>query len=258
LLAFLDELEYIEAALSADDETKDLAKPFHDELTEWDAVFKKERAGRRGVIRADAVVAVRNAQLDGTTLKFGANVLAETGGDRKSSVFRRFFSVAPSQFVRQPLRKQCETTLNVVITELDKLDPKHTLRAFASPLSSLAKAALKALDARATVRNDASQGGEALRRSEAAAKRHSSKRFARSRGAEGPPDALARGLRALQTLRRGAASSGEAARFSSRHLSSMRFRTLCRTLPRAPALKTPPVAPPVNRSREWPAMTQAR
>jgi hypothetical protein len=55
-------------------------------------------------------------------------------GDRKSAFFRRFISAAPSQFVRQPLRKQCETTLNVVIAELDKLDPKHALRAFASPL----------------------------------------------------------------------------------------------------------------------------
>ena len=50
--------------------------------------------------------------------------------------------------MRQPLRKQCETTLNVVIAELDKLDPKHALRAFTSPLSTLAKAALKALDVR--------------------------------------------------------------------------------------------------------------
>src|SRR5690349_18605995 len=97
LLTFLDELEFVEAALSADDETKDLAKPFHDELSDWDGVFKKERAGRRGVIRADAVVSVRNAQLDSTSLKFGANVLAEAGGDRKSPFFRRFFSVAPSQ-----------------------------------------------------------------------------------------------------------------------------------------------------------------
>ena len=86
------------------------------------------------------------------------DVLAEAGGDRKSAFFRRFFSVAPSQFVRQPLRKQCETTLNVVIAELDKLDPKHALRAFAPPLSSLAKAALKALDARNKAKGERTTG----------------------------------------------------------------------------------------------------
>lgn len=148
LLVFLEDLEYSEAALGADDETKDLAKPIHDELVGWEDVFKKERASRRNVIRAEAVVAVRNAQLDGKTQQFGASVLGEAGGDRKSPFFRRFFSIAPSSFVRQPLRKQCETTLNVVVVELDKLDKKHALRNFLSPLASLAKGALAALDAR--------------------------------------------------------------------------------------------------------------
>src|SRR3954462_3230110 len=99
LLVYLDELEYIEAALSADKDTEDLAKPFHDEIVGWDVIFKKERTGRRNVVRADAVVGVRNAQVDTGTVKFGASALAEAGGDRTSPKFRRYFPVAPSQFV---------------------------------------------------------------------------------------------------------------------------------------------------------------
>lgn len=148
LLVFLEALDYVEAALSADEDTKELAKPIHDEIADWDAVFKKERSGRRNVVRAEAVVAVRNARFDAKTVSFGASVLAEAGGDRKSPFFRRFFSIAPSQFVRQPLRKQCDTTLHVIAVELEKLEKKHPLRAFLAPLSTLAKDALAGLDAR--------------------------------------------------------------------------------------------------------------
>lgn len=148
LLTFLEGLEFSEAALGADEETQDLVQPFTDMMNEWDGVFKKEREGRRNVIRANAVVAVRNAQLDTKTVRFGASVLAEVGGDRKAPFFRRFFATAPSVFVRQALRKQCETTLNLVIVEIGKLDKKHALRSYLEPLTDLSKAALDALDAR--------------------------------------------------------------------------------------------------------------
>lgn len=132
-----------------DEETAELATPFQEQIEEWDETFKKERTGRRAVARAEAVVAVANARLDQRTTRFGVNVLAETGGDRKSLFFRRFFSKAPSQLVRQALRKQCEHTLTVMAVELEKLDAQHALKAFQAPLVSLAKAALAALDARA-------------------------------------------------------------------------------------------------------------
>jgi hypothetical protein len=170
LLTFLDDLEYTEAALSADPEAADFALPFREEIEAWEPIFKKEREGRRKAVRAEALVAVRNAQLDTATTHFGASALAEAGGDRKHPAFRRFFPVAPSQFIRKPLRKQCEHTLNVMVPEIDKLDDqiqtsqnklppantntntntdtKNTLRAFAEPLARLAKDALLALDAR--------------------------------------------------------------------------------------------------------------
>jgi hypothetical protein len=152
LLTYLDDLDYSEAALSADEEAAELASPFRDEIEAWDGVFKGERQSRRSVIRSEAVVAVRNGQLDRYTLRFGASVLGEAGGDRKGTFFRRFFSVAPSQFVRQSLRKQCERTLHVMLVELEKLEPKHPLRVHAAPLEGFAKAALAALDARSKVK----------------------------------------------------------------------------------------------------------
>jgi hypothetical protein len=149
LLTFLDDIEYTEAALSADADAADFALPFREEIEAWEPIFKKEREGRRNAVRAEAIVAIRNAQLDSTTTEFGASALEEAGGDRKDAAFRRFFPVAPSQFIRKPLRKQCEHTLHVMIPEIHKLDPENPLRAFAAPLASLAKSALLALDARA-------------------------------------------------------------------------------------------------------------
>jgi hypothetical protein len=148
LLTFLDDLEFTEAALSAHPETADFALPFREEIEAWEPIFKKEREGRRNVTRAEALVAVRNTQLDATTTRFGASALGEAGGDRKNASFRKFFPIAPSQFIRKPLRKQCEHTLNAMIPELDKLDKNHPLAAYSAPLAALAKDALKALDAR--------------------------------------------------------------------------------------------------------------
>lgn len=154
LLTYLDALEFTEAALSADPETQAFAPAFHEELEGWDRVFKRERVGRRDVVRADAVLAVRNAQLDDKTTRFGAAALAEAGGDRSSKAFRRFFAVAPSQFIRRALRKQAEDTLNVLLGELGKLDSGSPLKAYAQPLAELANAAVLSLDARNKAKAD--------------------------------------------------------------------------------------------------------
>lgn len=111
-------------------------------------MFTKERAGRREVVRADAVVQVRDGQLDRTTLRFGGQLLVEANRDRKSPLFRRYFPFAPSEYVRQPLRVQCEHTLDVVAKELEKLDKKSPLRPYGATLETQAKAALSALSAR--------------------------------------------------------------------------------------------------------------
>lgn len=154
LLTFLEELEYTEAALAADPETSDLAAPFTEEIAGWSDVFARERVARRAVVRADAVVAVRDGQLDRHTTRFGGLALVEGGQDRKGAFFRKFFPVAPSAFIQQALRKQCERTRDVIVPEIKKLPEESPLRPFASLLLAASKAALTALDARAKVKGE--------------------------------------------------------------------------------------------------------
>jgi hypothetical protein len=155
LIVYLDELEYTEAALRAEPSTGDLAGAFHDAIQQWGAYFAKQRASRREVLRAEAVVGVRDAQIDTTTRKFSTVLLMEAGGDRKSTFFRRFFPVAPSEFIRQGLRDQCERTRDVIVPELEKLEGDSALSGFAKPLGDGVKAALAALTARSKAKGEA-------------------------------------------------------------------------------------------------------
>jgi hypothetical protein len=145
LLNYLDELEYTEAALSADPDAADLAAAFEEEIAGWDKAFKQERAARRDVTRAEAVVAVRNGQLDALTMRFAANVKAS---DPTGSLLGRFFSTAPSRFIRKGLRDQSDKTLHGIVPEIGKLDAKHVLRSFGKLFDGAAKAAIAALDLR--------------------------------------------------------------------------------------------------------------
>lgn len=141
LLTFLDELEYTEAALSADTDAAPLAATFQDELAAWSPMFDKERGARRAVVRANAVVRVRNASLDDATNRFGAMASAV-------KLVERFFPVPRSEFIRRALSKQCDHTLNVIVPELTKLSPDHALRPFGDLLGKLATTAREALATR--------------------------------------------------------------------------------------------------------------
>lgn len=151
LLVYLEEMEFTEAALSAHEDTKDLASVYRDELESWEKAFKSYREARRAIVRADAMVSVCNQTLDELTTRFSHVVLVEVNGDRKSTLFRRFFPIAPSELVRQSLRKQCEHTRNVMVSELKSLPDQSPLKAFATQLDDRASRALDALDARAKV-----------------------------------------------------------------------------------------------------------
>lgn len=148
LLTYLDHLEFSEAALAADPDTEDLAKPYTQQIADWPKTFEKERASRRQVVRSQAIVQVSNTQIDRTTLRFGTQLLGESNNDRKSGLFRRYFPSSPSEFVRQPLRAQCEHTVSVISPELGKLDKASPLKAYGPLLDKQAKAALSALAAR--------------------------------------------------------------------------------------------------------------
>lgn len=155
LLVFLDELEFTEAALTADPLAAELAGAFEEQIGEWADVFRRQRGARRAVVRADAQIAVLDGSLDRLTIRFGGQCLVEAGQDRKSVTFRRFFPTAPSEFIRGALRKQCERTRDVIVPEIEKLPEGSPLRAFAEPLLRGAKAGIAGLAARAKVHGEA-------------------------------------------------------------------------------------------------------
>lgn len=143
LLHFLEEIEYSEAALSADSDTEMLAPAFRDAIDDWQLLFKRERDARRDVVRAEAYVAVRNQQIDRLTIKFAALVRGVA-----PSFMDRVFKIAPNAFVRANLRKQCESTKNVIVAEIAKLESESPLKSFGSLLDSLASTTLASLDDR--------------------------------------------------------------------------------------------------------------
>ena len=143
LLFFLDEVDYSEAGLSADSDTESLAPAFRDAIEEWQLLFKRERDARRDVVRAEAHVAVRNQQIDRLTMKFATLVRGVA-----PSFMDRVFKIAPNAFVRANLRKQCESTKNVIVAEVAKLEPESPLKSFGSMLDSVASMTIAALDDR--------------------------------------------------------------------------------------------------------------
>jgi hypothetical protein len=153
----LEELEFTEAALAADPDTGGLAAPFQEEIAAWEALYKKVRESRRASVRADAVVSVRDERLDELTAELGGHLYVAAGRDRSSPLFRRFFPAAPSELVRQPLRKQAEQVKNVIVPELAKLEDGSPAKPFGEALGSTALGALTALDTRAELRGNAAR-----------------------------------------------------------------------------------------------------
>ncbi len=152
LLTFLDELEYTEAGLAADPATSELAAAFGEEIAAWAEQFTAERSSRRAVTRAEAVVAVRDGEIDRLTQRFAGQVLVEANGDRKSAAFKRFFPIPASELIRIALRKQCERTRDVVIAQLGKVDKTSLLRPYLPQFEAAVSSTFAALDVRATAR----------------------------------------------------------------------------------------------------------
>ncbi len=150
LLTFLDELEYTEAALSADPDSTPLATPFRDAIEDWGTFFKKERAARRDVTRAEALVSVRNERLDFITRGLGRHVRAFSG----DLMGKLFGNTTPGEFVRKGLRAQCEKTRDVILPELQRLEEGHPLAPLATKLDTAVNDALSALDTRAKAKGN--------------------------------------------------------------------------------------------------------
>ena len=164
LLYYLEEIEYTEAALLANEDTAVLGAAYTQALAEWEGQFKAERAARREVIRAEAVVAVRNEDLDAVTMTF-----AKTARGLAPELLSKVFTIAPGRFIRTGLRAQAERTLNVIVIEVGKIEPANPVFGFGKKLETLAHGALGALDLRtsakgksATVGNDVDEWKEGI------------------------------------------------------------------------------------------------
>jgi hypothetical protein len=148
---YADELTFTDAALSANPLTVDLAGAVRTKIESWDPMFKASRDSTREITRSNAVVAVRNAQIDETTRLMGGALLVDANQDRKSTLFRRIFPVAPSELIRWGFLEQLNQTRNVILPELTKLPATAKARAFLEPLTALATAGTEALQRRLEV-----------------------------------------------------------------------------------------------------------
>jgi len=151
---FFDELEFTEAALAANPDTADLASIVAPKIAECDAMSRAERESRRAVVRASAVVAVKDSQLDSLTSRVAGIALVEANQNRESPLFRRLFPSAPYQIASQGLRKQAEFTQASLVPELRKQGEASPLKAVAEPLAAASQGALEALTARAKAMAD--------------------------------------------------------------------------------------------------------
>ena len=143
LLHYLDRLDSSEASLSADPDAQHLAPAFQQCITDWTPVFNKEREGRRNVVRSQAVVNVTNSRLDIFTINF-VNVAKGVA----AFLLEQWIKVAPSRFIKAPLRKQAETTLSFIVPEVAKLPSDHILASYGVELGVRAGAAITALNNR--------------------------------------------------------------------------------------------------------------
>lgn len=120
-------IAYVEIALSlaADDGDKELAAllpPVRKLLARWEALDADRRGQKSQVIRANALVGLRNVELDAVTTLLHNAVLSEAGLDRKAPLFTRLFPRPLSQVVNMALEAQ----LGVSRTLLHKLAQTET------------------------------------------------------------------------------------------------------------------------------------
>ena len=79
-------------------------------LRRWDALDRDATAADDAVDDAEAVVAWRDAALDGAVDEFAIDLDHAVRGDRASLTFTAFFPVAPHQITRQALSAELEAT----------------------------------------------------------------------------------------------------------------------------------------------------
>lgn len=143
ILVFWEDLVFLEAALSADDATKDLATLLAPVLDEFPQVLQLDLDTRRTVLRASARAYVADASIDDGVRGLFSAVLALVGQDRKRPEFTTLFPSHIGDVVRHALKRQVEVTVALV--------EKLTLKLFPADLQSAQTSALNPLVAHGKV-----------------------------------------------------------------------------------------------------------
>lgn len=137
ILVFWQDLVFLEAALSADDATQDLATLLTPVLNEFSQVLQLDLDTRRTVLRASARAYVADASIDDGVRGLFSAVLALVGQDRKRPEFTTLFSSHIGDVVRHALKRQVEVTVALVDKLTLKLFPADLQTAQTTSLNSL-------------------------------------------------------------------------------------------------------------------------
>jgi len=132
-------IAYVEIALSlaADDGDKEIAAlvpPAGKLLARWEALDADRRGHKSEIIRANALVGLRNVELDAVTTHLHNAVLSEAGLDRKAPLFTRLFPRSLSQVVNMALEAQLAVSRNLLHQLAHTETPAPIRKAHEKPL----------------------------------------------------------------------------------------------------------------------------
>lgn len=114
LLAYFDELVYLESTLLARPETAHLAGQITELLDHWAVIFGIELETRRKTAQVNARVAMADLTIDLVLRAFYNATLGEAGLDRNSQLFRGLFGGTLASFISAGLQKQVQIAQGVI------------------------------------------------------------------------------------------------------------------------------------------------
>jgi hypothetical protein len=127
-LDFWEDLVFLEAALLAEEETRELAAPVTAAIQEFMGTLLRDLEGRRTLIQSNARMSVTDAQLDFGIRGLFSDTLHLVGQNRKRVEFTTLFSTHIGAVVRHALKRQVEVARGL----LDKLLLPHYPEEFRS------------------------------------------------------------------------------------------------------------------------------
>ena len=127
-VTFWEDLIFLEAALLADEETRDLAAPVTSLIDEFMPTLHRDLDTRRSLIRTSARMSVADARLDFGIRGLFSDTLHLVKQNRKRVEFTSLFSTHIGAVVRHALKRQVEVARDL----LDKLLLSHYPEEFRS------------------------------------------------------------------------------------------------------------------------------